>query len=1052
VTSLQELARRITAVERSVSRGVSQPQLAYSSIEDGNLQEYDGTDTLVQIIGKQADGTHVAASVNGPTPPTPSAPIVTDSPNGIIVEWSGLFANPTDVAPMDFLRVDVHTSTTSGFTFDPDVTLRSSFVSPRGGKVFIPLPVGIHYVKLVTVTMSGKYSAASAETDGASEPVVATTDGLVPASSPDVEVIGGLDVLFAKWEPIVNADPVRYEVHIGTTPIFKTDTDPTWVSGTDPATLVGVTPASSFTIKNLPGPEPDVGEVDPRKLQYDTSYFVKIVARDDDGRAAFAGTLANDQIVRITSENIAAKSIIGDSIVGNTITGDLLSSTMVVSSEFWTALSGQRAGFTPAGFFAYKPDDSLMLRIPTDPSSGDAILDAIIIARGLTATEAVTMRASDNAIEKDAALVLRNGIASPTAVPQMETYYTTVQLTTAGLTTAQKTGTLGTFDFDANQASCLEYKQSGSYWVVHQVRPNGTRAWFFDYDGTPITAGGLYFTDYKDWEIWSVMEVTTSPGKNGVYKMQRWIPSGTANQYYIQSPFGLNKYSRQNGSVPPVLGTNGTDVFAAEVVSNQLNLRYITTFTGDQTNVTISTLYQSASGFTTGHPLSTVLYDAAGFDIGSPRYLVAERGFGVDNKLVYTSGTNANSIFPGGAASWTATDKDEETFETAHTNPRCNAWDGANFWTLGGDGVLYQYTGEHWDKGNASTPSTIWSQHTFYDSVGTTHETTPGPAKSFTWKRRSQVQWFNPPIPGAGGADEPNQISIYVGRGTTQPSNANMRLQALTSSATTILDGFDFASGANPPTVNGFPNTNPGLIESDDGHMVIAGDGSITFGTMDVEAALLGMLGGFSNHQRSISGSATWTKPTGARLHRVRLWGPGGAGGGTVGAASGQSEGGGGGAGGYCERWYLDSELNATENYVVGAGGTGVSGANGNPGSAASTFKGLSAGPGGGGTAMTSATTSQGGLRGAGGTASGGQHNVTGGDGGNGRTITGVPCFTNFGGAPADGTIVQQTDFGASAGTAGHSPGGGGTGSYSSTASFAGGAGADGKIEIMSFF
>jgi hypothetical protein len=163
MSNLGELARRIKAVEKKVSRGVSQPQLAYSSIEDGNVQEYDRDGTLVGVIGLQHDGTHVAASLNGPTPPTPAAPNAEDAAGGITVSHAGLFELSTDIVPMDFLRFDIHTSTTSGFSFDPATTLRASFSSPRGGKVFIPLPVGTHYVRVVCVTASGKYSSGSLE-------------------------------------------------------------------------------------------------------------------------------------------------------------------------------------------------------------------------------------------------------------------------------------------------------------------------------------------------------------------------------------------------------------------------------------------------------------------------------------------------------------------------------------------------------------------------------------------------------------------------------------------------------------------------------------------------------------------------------------------------------------------------------------------------------------------------------------------------------------------------------------------------------------------------
>ena len=823
MSSLSELARRLLDVERKISRGVSQPQLANSAIESGAIQAYED-DTQTMIIGRQFDGTYTSATVNGPVPPTPQAPTIMDGTEGITVVWSGLFTGGA-IVPMDFLRVDVYLGTTPTFFPSPSNQV-GSIVSPRGGQVTLAVAPGVWYARLICWAQSGQGSGWSTSGMGQAFPIVASTDGSAPSSSPAVELIGGLDILYAKWTPIVNADPVKYEVHIGTSAGFKTDTDPTWIPGTDPATLVGTTSGSSFTIKNLPGPAPAVGAPDTRALLYDTQYWVKIVARDDDGRAVSAGTADDATIFKVTTDNIAANTIIGGNILGGTITGDLLSATMVISSEFWTALTGQRAGFTPQGFFAYKPDDSLMLKIPT-AANEDAIIDATVIARGLTATGAVTMRSNVNAVEKDGVVILRNGVAAPAAVPQMSTNYVQQALSTASLTAAQKTGTLGTFDFIGSEASCLEWN-TGSYWVVHQVRAGGTRAWFFNYDGTPRLTSGVYFNEYPNWEIWSVINITTSTApKNGVYRMARWLPTNT---WYLMCPqgSGFNKYTRLNSAAPPVVGTNGTDVFIAEVAGTQLNIRYYTP-NGDQNTISApTTAYQSAQGFTAAKQLSNVTYNSAGFDIGAGRYLVSERGFPTDNKLIYTSGTNANSIFLGGSGgSWVSATINAETFETAHTNPRCTGWDGTNFWTLGGDGVLYQYTDTYWDKGNAATPSTIWAQHTFLDFVGTTHETTPGPAKSFVWKRRSQVAFNMPPIPGAGTADEPNLVTIYVGRGTTQPSNANMRLQNQTASPVLYLPDFAFTSGANPPTVNSFPLTNPGKIRSDDSSMVISGDGSI---------------------------------------------------------------------------------------------------------------------------------------------------------------------------------------------------------------------------------
>lgn len=205
----------------------------------------------------------------------------------------------------------------------------------------------------------------------------------------------------------------------------------------------------------------------------------------------------------------------------------------------------------------------------------------------------------------------------------------------------------------------------------------------------------------------------------------------------------------------------------------------------------------------------------------------------------------------------------------------------------------------------------------------------------------------------------------------------------------------------------------------------------------------------------SATASGNFVKPTSppARTHIVELWGPAGAGGGVT-SAAGQGEGGGGGGGAYCRKVYADSALSASEAFVIGTGGTGVSGGDGNNGSAASTFKSLSAGAGTGGKSMVAGSTDAGANMGVGGTATGGDLNIAGGDGGKGRRQGTFVFLNNFGG-PAGGpggTLAQHTDFGAHAGTAGHAPGGGGSGAYGSSGVQTGGAGAAGKIVVTSIY
>lgn len=165
----RELGKKISTLNKRVN-GLSKPQLGNSSLEDSAVNEYDLDGQIVSIIGKQYDGTHGVTVVSGPTPPTPSAPILRAVDGGIAVRWDGLWADdivsltgsqPT-VAPLDLSRVEVLASSDLNFTTTDFANLRGTIESARGGEVVIPWPNrGVVYVRLVARSLAGKSSTPS---------------------------------------------------------------------------------------------------------------------------------------------------------------------------------------------------------------------------------------------------------------------------------------------------------------------------------------------------------------------------------------------------------------------------------------------------------------------------------------------------------------------------------------------------------------------------------------------------------------------------------------------------------------------------------------------------------------------------------------------------------------------------------------------------------------------------------------------------------------------------------------------------------------------------
>lgn len=243
-----------------------------------------------------------------------------------------------------------------------------------------------------------------------------------------------------------------------------------------------------------------------------------------------------------------------------------------------------------------------------------------------------------------------------------------------------------------------------------------------------------------------------------------------------------------------------------------------------------------------------------------------------------------------------------------------------------------------------------------------------------------------------------------------------------------------------------------------------------------VAEAIAALAGGSVTYQ-AFTASGTWTKPSGATLVYVEVWGGGGSG--SI-RRGGNSNNGGGGGGGFVSRLYRASDLGATVSVTIGSGGAAVS----------RTTNGSTSGNAGGNSSFGSLTARGGKAGGAGIGGAGGQNEAGGlwtrdtqldssvivisfgaigsvsGGGGSAPADTelvrnGANCSWGGGGGGARGTANGAggiSAYGGNGGTAGSptgvagtAPAGGGGGAAGTTGTITSGAGARGEVRVWAW-
>lgn len=154
---IRKLAQKLTRMEGQI-KGMQRPQLSYSVIEGGSLIAKDDEGNPRLIIGLQPDDTHAVVYVQGPTPPRPSAPVV--SVDGVVLTVKHDGSNVGGVAlPADYRRRIVYAGMAADLS---DAQMVATIEPPQGGEaVFMSPGNGTVYVGVRTESHAGQLSDMS---------------------------------------------------------------------------------------------------------------------------------------------------------------------------------------------------------------------------------------------------------------------------------------------------------------------------------------------------------------------------------------------------------------------------------------------------------------------------------------------------------------------------------------------------------------------------------------------------------------------------------------------------------------------------------------------------------------------------------------------------------------------------------------------------------------------------------------------------------------------------------------------------------------------------
>lgn len=444
------------------------------------------------------------------------------------------------------------------------------------------------------------------------------------------------------------------------------------------------------------------------------------------------------------------------------------------------------------GIRQFGPDGALNVSLPSDGST--AWISADIRAKSLTVTGAMSVEGPAK-IASGGQLQLESGVTPPATPPNVSAY---VKRTPFPVLAANENAVGLAFD-GTHFWRAVDSTVTDAPDRMERIDVNGNLVSSFEHsfwvrNGITIIGSEIFALGIEEG-------ANRDKSKRFIYVYDF---TGTFKRKWEYAAYG-------SGTYQPGIGTDGTYIYVAQCwASGEITWRQYDKNTGVGQNRYDST-----------HRLNgdVVSANMGTFDFGSSTMVLTKAN---ENGPVEIYNPTTGALVSAGG--WYAGDKEQV---------RGTAWANGRFHHLTAAGNLVTMSTTKYPSGSAGPETEDWWVAASW--VNGSNETTIGPVRKFAWRRRAGIQVSAGAVP-TGVA----KVRIYLGRKATEPSRTELASLVTGVAADSVLRVTDlsptWAVGANPPAVNSFPNSTPGLIRSTAGGFEVRGDGSGKWGPLTFNA------------------------------------------------------------------------------------------------------------------------------------------------------------------------------------------------------------------------